>query len=47
MSKKCQKSVTRDFETFPGGNGSMRLAVMASIVFPWLHFVFPWNLRTL
>ena len=27
VSKKCQKSVTKDFEIFPGGNGSVRLAV--------------------
>ena len=26
VSKKCQKSVTKDFETFPRGNGSVRLA---------------------
>ena len=26
--KKCQKSVTKDFEIFPGGNSSVRLAVM-------------------
>ena len=25
---KCQKSVTKDFEIFPGGNGSVRLAVI-------------------
>ena len=27
VSKKCQKSVTKDFEIFPGGNGSVSLAV--------------------
>ena len=27
VSKKCQKSVTKDFEIFPGGNGSVHLAV--------------------
>ena len=28
VSKKCQKSATKDFEIFPGGNGSVRLAVI-------------------
>ena len=28
VSKKYQKSVTQDFEIFPGGNGSVRLAVI-------------------
>ena len=28
VSKKCQKSVTKDFEISPGGNGSVRLAVI-------------------
>ena len=28
VSKKCQKSVTKDFEIFPGRNGSVRLAVL-------------------
>ena len=27
VSNKRQKSVTKDFEIFPGGNGSVRLAV--------------------
>ena len=30
VSKKCQKSVTKDFEIFLGGNGSVRLAVKTS-----------------
>ena len=30
VSKKCQKSVTKDFEIFPSGNGSVRLAVTMS-----------------
>ena len=34
VSKKCQKSVTKDFEIFPGGNGSVRLAVTAVAVLP-------------
>ena len=28
VSKKYQKSVTQNFEIFPGGNGSVRLAVI-------------------
>ena len=28
VSKKCQESVTKNFEIFPGGNGSVRLAVI-------------------
>ena len=31
VSKKCQKSVTKDFEIFPGGDGSVRLAVTATV----------------
>ena len=27
VSKRYQKSVTKDFKIFPGGNGSVRLAV--------------------
>ena len=30
VSKKCQKSVTKDFEIFPGRNGSVRFAVKGS-----------------
>ena len=33
VSKKCQKSVTKDFEIFPGGNGSVHLAVTIDITF--------------
>ena len=28
VSKRCQKNATKDFEIFPGGNGSVRLAVI-------------------
>ena len=31
MSEKCQKSVTKDFEIFPGGNGGVRLAVILAV----------------
>ena len=31
VSKMCQKSVTKDFEIFPGGNSSVRLAVRECI----------------
>ena len=37
VSKKCQKSVTKDFEIFPGGNGSVRLAVMYFLTLKYLH----------
>ena len=30
VSKKCQKGITTDFEIFPGGNGSVRLAATLS-----------------
>ena len=32
VSKKCQKSVTKDFEIFPGGNSSVRLAVIHVVI---------------
>ena len=38
VSKKCQKSVTKDFEIFPGGNGSVRLAANSlnrSLILNW------------
>ena len=31
VSKKCQKSVTKDFVIFPGGNGNVRLASMSEL----------------
>ena len=34
VSKKCHKSVTRDLEIFPGGNGSAGLAVKLRVIQP-------------
>ena len=35
VSEMCQKSVTKDFEIFPGGNGSVHLAVNPNKLHPF------------
>ena len=43
VSKKCQKSVTKDLEIFPGGNGSVRLAVTINIYSKMSEFYIDWS----
>ena len=46
VSKKCQKSVKKDFEIFPDGIGSVRLAVILILNYYYYYYHYYCSAKT-